>query len=116
MLQHRHTEYILKGGRGSAKSSFFAIEGVELLLNNPTMHWLILRQVSNTLRDSVFNQVIWALDTLGIISEFTYTKNPLEITYNKTGQKIYLEAQMTRLKSNQLSRRLATLVFYGLRS
>ena len=98
MLQHRHTEYILKGGRGSAKSSFFAIEGVELLLNNPTMHWLILRQVSNTLRDSVFNQVIWALDTLGIISEFTYTKNPLEITYNKTGQKIYFRGADDPLK------------------
>ena len=89
ILNGKHTEYVLKGGRGSAKSSFFGIEGFEIFLNNPNVHWLILRQVSNTLRDSVYNQILWAIDTLGLTDEFTYIKNPPEITYKKTGQKIY---------------------------
>ena len=89
IVNRKHTEYVLKGGRGSAKSSFFGIEGFEIFLNNPQIHWLILRQVSNTLRDSVYNQILWAIDTLGLTDEFTYIKNPPEITYKKTGQKIY---------------------------
>jgi len=89
MLNYRHTEYILPGGRGSTKSSFFSIEGIEILKNNPQMHWLVLRQVGNTLRDSVYNQIIWAIDTLGLNDEFEMKVSPLEITYKPTGQKIY---------------------------
>ena len=84
-----HTEYVLKGGRGSTKSSFISIQGIELLLNNPQINWLVLRKVGNTLRDSVYNQVVWAIDKLGLTEQFTFRTAPLEITYKKTGQKIY---------------------------
>jgi len=104
MLSGKHTEYVLKGGRGSAKSSFLSIEGLEVFRNNPQVHWLVLRQVSNTLRDSVYNQIMWAIDMLGMTDEFTYTKNPLEITYKKTGQKILFRGadEPTKIKSIKL--------------
>ncbi len=89
ILNYRHTEYVLPGGRGSTKSSFFSIQGIEILKNNPQMHWLVLRQVGNTLRDSVYNQILWAIDTLGLSDEFDMKVSPLEITYKPTGQKIY---------------------------
>ena len=89
ILNYRHTEYVLPGGRGSTKSSFFSIQGIEILKNNPQMHWLVLRQVGNTLRDSVYNQILWAIDTLGLNDEFEFKVSPLEITYKATGQKIY---------------------------
>lgn len=89
ILNYRHTEYVLPGGRGSTKSSFFSIQGIEILKNNPQMHWLVLRQVGNTLRDSVYNQILWAIDTLGLNDEFEFKVSPLEITYKPTGQKIY---------------------------
>ena len=89
ILNYKHTEYVLPGGRGSTKSSFISIEGIEILKNNPQMHMLVLRQVGNTLRDSVYNQILWAIDTLGLSDEFEPKVSPLEITYKPTGQKIY---------------------------
>lgn len=53
------------------------------------MHACVLRQVSNTLKDSVFSQILWAISSLGLDDEFDYIKSPLEITRKKTGQKIY---------------------------
>lgn len=89
ILEHGHTEYVDKGGRGSAKSSFISLEIASLIKNNPQMHALCCRKVGNTLRDSVYAQIQWAIDSLGLNDEFDSTKSPLEITYKLTGQKIY---------------------------
>ena len=84
-----HKEYVLKGGRGSTKSSVIGLEITKLIVNNPNMHAVCLRKVSNTLKDSVFNQIKWAIDALEIGEYFKATVSPLEITYIPTGQKIY---------------------------
>lgn len=94
MRNKSHREYILPGGRGSMKSSFWSIITPELLMNNPQMHCLILRQVANTLRDSVYAQMQWAVDeqanSLGFNrDDWRFKVSPLEITYLPTGQKIY---------------------------
>lgn len=84
-----HAEYTFDGGRGSTKSSFVSLEFIQLLVNNPTMHGLALRQVANTLRDSVYSQLVWAIMELGLEEKFKILKTPLEIEYLPTGQKIY---------------------------
>lgn len=89
IASHKHTEYLLKGGRGSTKSSFASLAIIYLLKNNPQVHALATRQVGNTLRDSVYSQLKWAIDTLGLADEFKCTTSPLEIEYLPTGQKIY---------------------------
>ena len=55
---------------------------------------VVLRKVKDTLKDSVFAQLEWAIDILGetyphIKSDYKLTKSPLEITKTSTGQKIY---------------------------
>ena len=89
-----YREYYLEGGRGSTKSSFISEKIIELLENNPTMCCVVLRKVKDTLKDSVFTQLEWAIDTLsetyiGIKDRWKLTKSPLEITNIATGQKIY---------------------------
>ena len=89
-----YREYYLEGGRGSTKSSFISEKIIELLENNPTMCCVVLRKVKDTLKDSVFTQLEWAIDTLsetyiGIKDRWKLTKSPLEITNIVTGQKIY---------------------------
>ena len=89
-----YREYYLEGGRGSTKSSFISEKIIELLENNPRMCAVVLRKVKDTLKDSVFTQLEWAIDTLGetyigIKDRWKLTKSPLEITNVKTGQKIY---------------------------
>lgn len=90
---NRHIEpnktYVFEGGRGSAKSSYISMKIIELLKNNPGIHACIVRKVGGTLRDSVYAQMLWAINELGLSDQFDSTVSPLEITYKKTGQKIY---------------------------
>lgn len=84
-----HSEYVFPGGRGSTKSSFISLCIVDYLETHPDAHALVLRQVGNTLRESVFNQMLWAISVLGLDDEYSATVSPLEITKKSTGQKIY---------------------------
>jgi PBSX family phage terminase large subunit len=85
----RHTEYVFYGGRGSTKSSFVSLAIIYLLVNNPKVHALASRQVKDTMRDSVFSQLQWAIGEMGLSDSFKCTTSPLEIEYLPTGQKIY---------------------------
>ena len=89
IADHEHTEYVFPGGRGSTKSTFVGINLVDQLMRDDTVHALALRQYSNTLKDSVYAQILWAISALGLDDEFDSTKSPLEITRKSTGQKIY---------------------------
>ena len=89
IVQRNHTEYIFSGGRGSTKSSFVSLVIIYLIKNNPAMHALVMRQVANTLRDSVYAQLQWAIGELGVSDEFKCIASPMEIEYLPTGQKIY---------------------------
>ena len=89
-----YREYYLEGGRGSTKSSFVSEKIIEILENNPRMCAVIARQVKDTLKDSVYAQLEWAIDQLSetyphIKNDYKLTKSPLEITKQSTGQKIY---------------------------
>lgn len=90
--------YVFYGGRGSLKSSFISLKIPELLKNNPNMHACVVRKVAATLKDSVYAQLKWAIRELGLEDEFTYTKNPIEITLKKTGQKIFFRGADDPLK------------------
>lgn len=82
------TEALLKGGRGSTKSSFVSVELILILLQHPDLHVAVFRKVQNTLRTSVYAQCCWAIAQLGLQSKFRCTVSPMELTYLPTGQKI----------------------------
>lgn len=88
MFQHGHTHYTFYGGRGSLKSSFASLIVPLLIVANRSANALVLRKVSNTLRDSVFAQYQWALSELGIADYWTARLSPMELAYIPTGQKI----------------------------
>lgn len=83
-----HNQLVLKGGRGSAKSSFASVEGIIQLIKNPQIHGVVMRKVSNTLRTTVYAQYVWAITALGLYNKFKCTVAPMEIIYKPTGQKI----------------------------
>lgn len=87
--EHGHTEYVFPGGRGSTKSSFISLEVIDLIMNNEQMHAVVMRQVADTLRGSVYQQILWAIEALDLSEEFHATVSPMEITRISTGQKIY---------------------------
>lgn len=89
IISRGHCEYVLYGGRGSTKSSFVSMVLLELLQNNPDMHAVACRKVKDTLRDSVYSQIMWAVGALGLDDLFEGRLSPLEIVYRPTGQKIF---------------------------
>lgn len=87
--RHDHQQYVMHGGRGSMKSSTAAMIFIELLKNNRGVHGVVLRQVKDTLKDSVFAKLQWAISKQGLTEEFKITRSPMEITLIATGQKIF---------------------------
>ena len=89
ILAHKHTHYVLQGGRGSTKSSFISIAIPLILMSNPSVHCVCFRKVGNTISNSIFPQVIWGINELGIESLFKIPKtHATPIVYKPTGQKI----------------------------
>lgn len=82
-------EIVLTGGRASLKSSYASVEIIMQLLTHPDVHAVVLRKVANTLRNSVYAQMKWAIDQLGLRKKFQYSRTPMEMTYKLTGQKIF---------------------------
>lgn len=88
IIKHKHTHYMLKGGRGSTKSSAISSFIPLLVMFNEGTHAIIVRKVGATLKDSVYNQMIWSINKLGISHLFKVYKTPMKIVYEPTGQEI----------------------------
>lgn len=88
IVRHGHTYYWLEGGRGSTKSSEISLEIPQLIIKNPECHAVVLRKIGNTIKNSVYPQMQWGIDALGLTDKFRFKTSPHEITYKKTGQKI----------------------------
>ena len=89
VLAHKHTHYTFKGGRGSTKSSFISEIIPLLMLNNPDIHAVVFRKVGNTMKNSVFAQMAWGIDKLGLTPLFHIPKSIASpIVLRQTGQQI----------------------------
>lgn len=79
---------VLKGGKGSKKSTTTALNFIYRLMKFPDSNLLVVRAVFNTHKDSTFAQLKWAQEKLGVSHLWHNTISPLEMTYLPTGQKI----------------------------
>ena len=102
MQRGGHAEYLLKGGRGSTKSSLISISIVLGLMQDDRANAIIYRRVGNTIKDSVFEQMVWAIDTLGLTAAFKLRKSPFEIERIKTGQRILFRGADDPMKSKSI--------------
>lgn len=97
-----YSTFWLKGGRGSTKSSFVALEIVLGVMRDPTANAIAFRKVGDTLRQSVMATFLWAIMKLDVAHLFDYTRSPAEITYRPTGQKIIMKGLDDPLKMKSL--------------
>lgn len=104
---------VLKGGRNSFKSSVIVLKLVYMMLRyiivGETANIVIIRKVANTIRDSVFNKVWWALSLFGIDRQFSKTVSPFKIVHKRTGSTFYFYGQddFQKLKSNDIGNIIA---------
>ncbi len=110
----KFTHYFLKGGRGSCKSSFVSVEIILGLIKNENANAVVLRRVAASLRDSVFQQLGWAADLLGLSHLFKTTFSPLEMVYKPTGQKILFRGadDVKKIKSTKAETGYIRYVWY----
>ncbi len=81
---YRH--YWLKGGRGSGKSSFASLEIILGMMRNPGANAVVYRRWAHYLRGSVYEQLLWAVDRLGVSRYWRAWRSPLRLEYRPTGQ------------------------------
>lgn len=98
----RHAEYMLGGGRGSTKSSFISVMIIQGMLTDDDANAIVYRRVGNTLKDSVYSQLAWAIDILDRNDEFVFRKSPMEIVRVSTGQKIMFRGADDPMKSKSI--------------
>lgn len=104
IMHHGHTHYIFKGGRGSCKSSAISIALILLMTRpeNKDKHCIIFRKTANTLRDSVYSQMQFAVSVLGLNDDFKFTMNPMKMTYLPTRQTIVFRGVDDKAKLKSL--------------
>ena len=84
ILDEKHTYYDLYGGRGSTKSSFVGVMIPFLMMqdaeNDVFSNAVIFRKVGNTLRESVYEQIAWGIDALGVNELWDTSVSPMQYT------------------------------------
>lgn len=80
---------VLKGGRGSTKSSVISLQLVMDFLQDSHANVLIMRKVANTIELSVYEQIKWAIYMLHVDSLFEFKKSPYRIVDKRNGTAFY---------------------------
>ena len=118
-LDFKYSTYCFSGGRGSLKSSFVSLALIAGLerdrqeafqhFREKDPHWrhylthaVCFRKVFGTCETSVYSQLVWAIDKLGLTSEYKCSKSPLKIVRKDTEQMILFRGLDDPLKSKSL--------------
>lgn len=94
---------VCKGSRGSKKSKTTALNRIFRILKYPESNYLCVRRYTNTIRDSIYADTLWAISQFGLDAYFKPTLSPLEITYLPTGQKILFRGLDDGIKVTSIS-------------
>ncbi len=88
VITGKYTTFHLPGGRGSCKSSFVSLEIVHGIMNDPKANGILFRRIANTMRESIYSQISWAIEELGASALWCGSVSPMQFTYKPTGQQI----------------------------
>jgi phage terminase large subunit len=114
VLYTSKSHIILKGGRGSTKSSVVSIKAVVEFLNDKDANVVVLRKVGKYLRMSVYEQIKWAIYELGVGNQFIFGTSPLKITHKKTQTAFYFYGvdDPMKLKSQIIAKGYVSQVWF----
>jgi len=79
---------VVKGGRGSKKSTTMALWLIYSMMKYPLANALVVRRFFNGHKDSTWTQLRWATNKLGVSHLWSFSRSPLEAVYIPTGQRI----------------------------
>lgn len=103
MFAHKGRYICIKGSRASKKSKTTAIYIVLKMMREPKGNALCIRKVQDTLRNSCFSDIRWAVERLGVQKYFKFRENPLQVTYLPFGTVVLFRGMDDPLKLTSLS-------------
>lgn len=114
IFDHKYSEYWFKGGRMSCKSSFISLVIVLGIMLDKDANAVCFRKVGSDIRDSVFEQILWAIDKLGVNHLWEPNKSLLRFKYVPTGQVILCRGldDPTKVKSIKVRRGYFKFTWY----
>ncbi len=114
LVKEKHTHYWLKGGRGSTKSSFISIQIINGIMADKNANCVALRKVGQNLKDSVYEQLQWAISALGVDNLWQGKVSPLELIYIPTGQRIIFRGadKPKKIKSTKFRKGYCKYLWY----
>lgn len=94
---------VVKGSRGSKKSKTTALNIVKRTMKHPWANTLVIRRYSNTLSQSAYTDLKWAIQKLGVSHLWKTNESLPELTYKPTGQKILFRGLDDPLKITSIT-------------
>jgi phage terminase large subunit len=94
---------VVKGSRGSKKSKTTALNIIYRMMKYKWANTLVIRRFSNTLKQSCYTDLKWAINKLGVSHLWKTNESLPELTYIPTGQKIIFRGLDDPLKITSIS-------------
>lgn len=109
-----HTHYVLCGGRGSCKSSFVSLEMIRGIMADRNANGAAIRKIGRNIRESVYEQLLWAIDKLGVTDYWDSRVSIPELVFLPTGQKIIFRGadDPRKFKSIKLASGYAKFIWF----
>jgi phage terminase large subunit len=103
--ERKYLKYVLKGGRGSAKSTHIGFKIIEDMMVYPVTT-LCIRKVANTLAESVFEQLKEAIEMMNVSHLWKVQKSPMQLIYLPRGNKVIFRGadDPSKIKSIKMSK------------
>lgn len=114
----KYTHFWLKGGRGSTKSSYISLEIILSIMRDGAAgnytNAIVLRRYGVTIRESVYEQMAWAINALKVNDYWCHGVSPMQFVYIPTGQKVIFRGvdDATKIKSVKVSNGYIKYIWY----
>lgn len=102
-IKTRRRYRVVKGSRGSKKSKTTAIDLIYKIVSYPLSNALCVRRYGNTLRDSMYSDLKWAIHKLQLDAWWDFSVSPMQMVYKPTGQKILFRGLDDGMKITSIS-------------
>ena len=110
----KHRYIVLKGGRGSKKSTTAAMKFIYNIMKYPLSNLLCVRKTGNTHLDSTYAELKKACKRFNVSDKWKFTISPLGATYLPTGQKILFRGFDDPLKLTSITVEVGVLCWIWL--
>ena len=79
---------VIRGGKGSKKSKTIALLIIMRMMMYPLANTVCIRKSYNALKDSMFTDLLWAMDRLGVTDYWEVRRSPMQLEIKATHQVI----------------------------